>query len=134
MARRAARATSADRRLDPLARRRPRNLRSPAAAFAFIADPVHAPAFDDFSLGTPQYPDRSATLVLQVEGFGTGQRLLLSGPGIADVQSFSAQRLPPDFQARIAANRALFPRGVDVILVSPNAVAALPRSVASARG
>src|SRR5262249_22174632 len=39
------------------------------AAFAFIADPVHAPAFDGFSLGTPEYPDRSATLVLQVEGF-----------------------------------------------------------------
>ena len=104
------------------------------AAFAFIADPVHAPAFDGFSLGTPEYPDRSATLVLQVEDFGSGQRLLLAGPGIADVRSFSARPLPPDFQNRIAANRALFPRGVDVILVSPNAVAALPRSVASARG
>jgi alpha-D-ribose 1-methylphosphonate 5-triphosphate synthase subunit PhnH len=104
------------------------------AAFAFIADPIHAPAFDGFSLGTPEYPDRSATLVLQVESFGTGQRLLLAGPGIADVQSFSAQPLPPDFPARIAANRALFPRGVDVILVSPDAVAALPRSVASKRG
>jgi alpha-D-ribose 1-methylphosphonate 5-triphosphate synthase subunit PhnH len=120
--------------LDPLARRRRVTSDPRQAAFAFIADPVQAPAFDDFSLGTPQYPDRSATLVLQVEGFGTGQRLLLSGPGIADVQSFSAQPLPPDFQTRIAANRALFPRGVDVILVSPNAVAALPRSVASARG
>src|SRR5262249_61466198 len=74
------------------------------------------------------------TLVLQVEGFGTGQRLLLSGPGIADLQSFSAQPLPPDFQARIAANRALFPRGVVVILVSPHALAALPRSAASTRG
>src|SRR5262249_42420997 len=42
------------------------------AAFAFIADPVHAPAFDGFSLGTPEYPDRSATLVLQVQGFGSG--------------------------------------------------------------
>jgi alpha-D-ribose 1-methylphosphonate 5-triphosphate synthase subunit PhnH len=118
--------------LDPLARRRTRNARQ--AAFAFIADPVHAPAFDGFSLGTPEYPDRSATLVLQVEGFGTGQRLLLSGPGIADMQSFSAQPLPPDFQTRIAANRALFPRGVDIIVVSPHAVAALPRSVASTRG
>ena len=104
------------------------------AAFAFIADPVHVPAFDGFSLGTPEYPDRSATLVLQVEGFGTGQRLLLAGPGIADVQSFSAQPLPPDFPNRIAANRALFPRGVDVILISPDAVAALPRSVAATRG
>src|SRR5262249_36762898 len=104
------------------------------AAFAFIADAVHAPAFDGFALGSPEYPDRSATLVLQVEGFGTGQRLLLGGPGIAGVQSFSAQPLPPDLQNRIAANRALFPRGVDVILVSPDAVAALPRSVAATRG
>jgi alpha-D-ribose 1-methylphosphonate 5-triphosphate synthase subunit PhnH len=104
------------------------------AAFAFIADPAHVPAFDGFSLGIPEYPDRSATLVLQVESFGSGQRLLLSGPGIADVQSFSARPLPPDFQARIAANRALFPRGVDMILLSPDAVAALPRSVASKRG
>jgi alpha-D-ribose 1-methylphosphonate 5-triphosphate synthase subunit PhnH len=50
------------------------------------------------------------------------------------VQSFSAQPQPPDFPNRIAANRALFPRGVDVILVSPDAVAALPRSVAATRG
>jgi alpha-D-ribose 1-methylphosphonate 5-triphosphate synthase subunit PhnH len=104
------------------------------AAVAFIADAVHAPAFDSFSLGTPEYPDRSATLVLQVEAFGNGQRLLLSGPGIQDVRSFSAQPLPSDFHARLAANRTLFPRGIDLILVSPNAVAALPRSVASQRG
>src|SRR5262245_51366104 len=104
------------------------------AALASIAHPRPAPAFDALPLGTPEYPDRSATLVLQVEGFGSGQRLLLAGPGIADVQGFSAQPLPPDFPARIAANRALFPRGVDMILVSPDAVAALPRSVASTRG
>jgi len=104
------------------------------ATFAFIADPFRAPAFDGFSLGTPEYPDRSATLVLQVEGFGTGQCLLLCGPGIAEERSFSAQPLPPDFHARLAGNRALFPRGVDVVLVSSNAVAALPRSVAATRG
>jgi alpha-D-ribose 1-methylphosphonate 5-triphosphate synthase subunit PhnH len=103
------------------------------AAFAFIADPGHAPAFDLFSPGTPEYPDRSTTLVLQVEDFGSGDGLLLSGPGIADARDFSARPLPGDFQARIAANRALFPRGVDVVLVSPEAVAALPRSV-TARG
>jgi alpha-D-ribose 1-methylphosphonate 5-triphosphate synthase subunit PhnH len=104
------------------------------AAFAFLADPAHAPAFDAFSPGTSEYPDRSATLVLQVENFGSGDGLLLSGPGIADVWEFSAQPLPPDFQARIAANHALFPRGVDVVLVSPKAVAALPRSVTAQRG
>jgi alpha-D-ribose 1-methylphosphonate 5-triphosphate synthase subunit PhnH len=104
------------------------------AAFAFFADPEHARAFDAFAQGTPEYPDRSATLVLQVEDFVSGDGLVLSGPGIADARNFSARPLPSDFQARIAANRALFPRGVDVVLVSPAAVAALPRSVAAQRG
>ena len=56
----------------------------------------------------------------------------LSGPGIAGACSFATAPLPPDFPARLAANRTLFPRGVDVILVSPDAVAALPRSVTAA--
>ena len=99
------------------------------AVFALFADPVGAPAFDTFSLGTADYPDRSTTLVFQVQGFGTGDALSLSGPGIADVRSFSSAPLPADFQARLVANRALFPRGVDVILVAPGSVAALPRSV-----
>jgi alpha-D-ribose 1-methylphosphonate 5-triphosphate synthase subunit PhnH len=50
------------------------------------------------------------------------------------VQSFSAEPLAPDFPDRIAANRALFPRGIDVLLVSATSVAALPRSVVSQRG
>ena len=105
------------------------------AVFAFFAEPLRAPAFDAFSLGTPEYPDRSTTLVFQVQGFGhvqgfgTGTALSLSGPGIAEVRDFSSEPLPPDFPARLTANRALFPRGVDLILVSPDAVAALPRSV-----
>jgi len=37
--------------------------------------------------------------------------------------------LPADFAARWAANHALFPRGVDVILCAGTSVAALPRSV-----
>ena len=99
------------------------------AAFAFVTEPACLPAFDAFALGTPEYPDRSTTLVLQVEEFGSGERLLLSGPGIANSCSFSARPLPPDFAARLAANRALFPCGIDLILVSADAVAALPRSV-----
>ena len=99
------------------------------AAFAFLADPTRMPAFDAFSIGTAEYPDRSTTLVLQVENFGAGERLSLSGPGIAGARSFSSEPLPVDFVERLFANRALFPRGVDLILVSPTAVAALPRSV-----
>jgi len=104
------------------------------AAYAIIADPGHALPFDHFALGTSEYPDRSSTLILQVDRFGGGERLSLAGPGIADLRAFSAAPLPADLPDRLVANRALFPRGVDLILVSANSVAALPRSVVSARG
>jgi len=94
-----------------------------------VSDPVAMPPFAAFAPGTLEYPDRSTTLVLQVARFGEGDALALSGPGIRGTTNFSAQPLPPDFRARLIANRESFPRGVDLILVSPDAVAALPRSV-----
>jgi alpha-D-ribose 1-methylphosphonate 5-triphosphate synthase subunit PhnH len=99
------------------------------ATFAFVSDPAAMPPFDAFSPGSLEYPDRSTTLVAQVASFGQGEELKLSGPGIAGPRSFSAQPLPPDFRARLVANREMFPRGIDLILVSPDAVAALPRSI-----
>ena len=104
------------------------------AAFAIIAEPAQAPPLDLFALGTAEYPDRSTTIVLQVQRFGSGEQLTLSGPGIAGRTQLAAEPLPPDFHGRLAANRALFPRGVDVVLVSPDAVAALPRAVVAERG
>jgi alpha-D-ribose 1-methylphosphonate 5-triphosphate synthase subunit PhnH len=98
------------------------------AAFAFVTDMRRAPDFRSFALGSPDYPDRSTTCVLQVAAFGAGAARMLMGPGVKDTASFAATPLPGDFDARLAANRALAPRGVDFILVSPSAVAALPRS------
>ena len=100
-----------------------------AAAFAFIADSAQAPAFDEFALGTMEYPDRSTTLVLQVERFTADEGLALSGPGIAATKIFAVAPVPRDFRAQLIANRALFPRGVDLILASDSEIAALPRSV-----
>jgi alpha-D-ribose 1-methylphosphonate 5-triphosphate synthase subunit PhnH len=99
------------------------------AAFAFVDDAAHAPPLHEFSLGTMEYPDRSTTLVLQVESFATGERFTLSGPGIAGTQGFTVDPLPSDFRAQLIANRESFPCGVDVILVTDDAIAALPRSV-----
>ncbi len=99
------------------------------AAFGFVSAPAAMPPFEVFQAGSIEYPDRSTTLVLQVARFGQGEALTLRGPGIAGTRSFSAQPLPPDFRARLLANREMFPRGLDLILVSPDAVAALPRSL-----
>lgn len=100
-----------------------------AAAFAFIGAPRELPPIDAFGLGTPDYPDRSATIVLQVASLHGGPPLTLCGPGIRDRHVLCATGLPDDMPARLAANRALFPRGVDFILAAPNEIAALPRSV-----
>ena len=98
------------------------------AVFALIADAAHAPDFMEFALGTPDYPDRSTTLVLQVESLSGGPSIALTGPGIDGMQMMSARPLPHDFARRMTGNRTLFPRGVDVLLVTDDAVAAVPRS------
>ncbi len=85
--------------------------------------------FDAFGLGSIEYPDGSTTLVLEVETLTNGDAFRLSGPGIKGSRSLAAAPLPPDFAARIAQNRALFPRGVDLVLTCGRQLAALPRSV-----
>jgi alpha-D-ribose 1-methylphosphonate 5-triphosphate synthase subunit PhnH len=99
------------------------------AAFAFVGAASALPPFEDFNLGTPDYPDRSTTIVLGVATLREGPPLVLTGPGIRDRAVLRAASLPDDMAARLADNRALFPRGVDLILVTATDVAALPRSV-----
>ncbi len=99
------------------------------AAFAFASEPAALPPFEAFSLGTADYPDRSTTIVLQVQSFDAGPQLALTGPGIRDRAVFRADPLPVDIATRLRFNRELFPRGVDLMLVTKLAVAALPRSV-----
>ncbi|HVZ53421.1 MAG TPA: phosphonate C-P lyase system protein PhnH [Pseudolabrys sp.] len=101
---------------------------SSEAAFALIADPLQVPDFDQFALGSEEYPDRSTTLILQIERFD-GRAFNLTGPGIKGTRVLAAEPLPDDFAARLADNRALFPRGIDLVLVAGNAVVALPRSL-----
>jgi alpha-D-ribose 1-methylphosphonate 5-triphosphate synthase subunit PhnH len=99
------------------------------SAFALIGDPARLPALDRFNQGAAEYPDRSTTLILQVASFEEGETMVLTGPGIRGAQPFRAAPLPSDMSERIAANRSLFPRGVDLLLAAPQRIAALPRSV-----
>lgn len=99
------------------------------AAFAIIADPPRMPQFDAFSLGSMEYPDRAATLVLQIDRLSADAGFCLAGPGIKGSRALFASPLPADFARRMRANRALFPRGLDMILAAGTMLAALPRSV-----
>jgi alpha-D-ribose 1-methylphosphonate 5-triphosphate synthase subunit PhnH len=75
---------------------------------------------DRFAIGTPEYPDRSTTLV--VEGAGT-EDVTLTGPGIKDTQAFKLPEV-----AAFQANRVLFPLGRDFYFTQGATLAALPRS------
>ena len=99
------------------------------AAFA-VADTL--PDLTDFAAGTDLAPELSATLLVQVANLGAGAALRLSGPGLRVPEVLYAEGLPADFVARWAANHALYPRGVDLLLCCGPRIAALPRSVAAA--
>lgn len=98
------------------------------AAFALCSDPGVMPDLAGFAIGTDVYPDRSTTLILQVASLTDGHRLRLEGPGIKGHATLAVAGLPADIVARLAANHALFPRGVDLVLAGPGGVAALPRT------
>ncbi len=98
------------------------------AAFALIGDPANLVPLAAFNTGTQEYPDRSTTLVLQVESLNRGTSLTLSGPGIDGRAAFCASPLPDDMRQRLTINRGLFPRGLDFVFVTETEIAAIPRS------
>lgn len=98
------------------------------AHFAFAAQPASLIALDNFAQGSQDYPDRSTTLVLQLETLDAGTPLILEGPGIETRTSIAPAPLPRHFAEQWRQNRMRFPRGIDVVLAAPGAIACLPRT------
>ncbi len=78
--------------------------------------------------GTPAYPDRSATLIVEVPVL-EAKGAVLAGPGIET----KAQLNLPEVDA-FQANRAQFPLGLDFFFTYGNRVAGLPRSTRVTEG
>jgi alpha-D-ribose 1-methylphosphonate 5-triphosphate synthase subunit PhnH len=97
------------------------------ARFALIHDAAAIPPLDGFDAGSDEYPDRSTTLIIQVDGF-TDSGLTLSGPGIRDSLRFGVQGLPAGFFEAWRGLAPLFPRGIDLIFTAGSRIAALPRT------
>jgi alpha-D-ribose 1-methylphosphonate 5-triphosphate synthase subunit PhnH len=97
------------------------------ATFAVATSVAAMPPLAQLRSGTPDYPDRSATLLVAVAGFSS-RGLQLEGPGIDGRISFGFAAMPRNFADELAANRSQFPCGVDVLLAAPSALVALPRS------
>ncbi|TCP63202.1 alpha-D-ribose 1-methylphosphonate 5-triphosphate synthase subunit PhnH [Rhodovulum bhavnagarense] len=77
---------------------------------------------ESYRIGVPDYPDRSATLIVELDALAdTGARL--TGPGIR-----TEHRLDLPETSALRANAALFPLGVDFIFTAGGRLAALPRT------
>ncbi len=75
---------------------------------------------DQWPMGTPDYPDRSATLIVEMDTLvADGARL--TGPGIATEARLG---LPGDLRSGMAR----FPLGLDIFLCAGDRLAAIPRS------
>lgn len=75
-----------------------------------------------FPIGTPEYPDRSTTLIVEEEELRSDSASL-SGPGIRERASLAL----PDISL-IQRNAALFPLGLDFYFTAGDRLAGLPRT------
>ncbi|GAA6181612.1 phosphonate C-P lyase system protein PhnH [Shimia sp. NS0008-38b] len=92
-----------------------------AAMFALGDWDVLAP-LTRFAIGTPEYPDRSATLIVERDTLA-GDTATLRGPGIKDKAAMAL----PEAEA-FQMNAVLFPLGLDFFFTSGDQVSALPRT------
>jgi alpha-D-ribose 1-methylphosphonate 5-triphosphate synthase subunit PhnH len=104
------------------------------AQFAFLDLTSGLSALSGFAMGDQDYPDRSATIVLDVSALAGGVDYRLEGPGIESAVSIAPLGLPEHFDALWQQNGALFPRGVDLILVAGSEITCLPRTVRIRKG
>jgi len=77
---------------------------------------------DAFGLGTPEYPDRSATLIVEVPKLESAGATL-SGPGIKETAQLSLPEV-----AAFQRNATLFPLGLDFYFTCGDRLAGLPRT------
>ncbi|PVY91571.1 alpha-D-ribose 1-methylphosphonate 5-triphosphate synthase subunit PhnH [Acidovorax sp. 99] len=108
------------------------------ARFVWVAQGDALPALNRLALGTDIYPDQSATCVVDVSRAAVtttdaSDAWHLRGPGIRDVAALQVDGLPDDFETQWAANHAMFPRGVDLLLGTPDHIVGLPRTTLATR-
>jgi alpha-D-ribose 1-methylphosphonate 5-triphosphate synthase subunit PhnH len=84
--------------------------------------------------GTPEYPDQSATLIIQTPSLLRGEEVQFSGPGIQAATTVRIENIAPSFwKARAEAN-SVTPLGLDLLFVTQDAILGCPRSTRVSAG
>lgn len=95
---------------------------SGASEAQFVLGHWDSLSLSELQIGTPEYPDRSATVIAELPEL-RAEGATLRGPGIQNMAALSLPNLDT-----FRSNHALFPLGLDFIFTSGTQVAALPRS------
>ncbi len=98
------------------------------AADYVLVKPDELPRLNDLSLGSEEYPERSATVVMQVDDLSNEGGWRLSGPGIDGHAKLNIAGLAASFLPVWRESQLQFPRGVDLIFTSTDRLAAMPRT------
>lgn len=98
-----------------------------AADFALL-DCRELERLDLFKSGSDEYPDRSATLIVQVASMEEGSGFTFSGPGIRGEARVRIDGFGEKLLMQWARNRALFPRGVDLFFACGTRLCGVPRT------
>ncbi len=106
------------------------------ARFAVVGADAGTDELGSLCVGSVEYPDRSATVVVQVGALDNGTDetggnggVILRGPGIDGEARLNVAGPGPGFWDFVRENTALFPLGLDFIFVARGRAACLPRSI-----
>ena len=109
------------------------------ADFVWAASFAELPSLDQLKQGSAEYPDQSATCVVDVKGWRNAAAsdavtVSLRGPGVRDVITLSVEGMHAGFVRQHHAMQEQAPCGVDVFCCAADALFGLPRSVRLATG
>jgi alpha-D-ribose 1-methylphosphonate 5-triphosphate synthase subunit PhnH len=98
------------------------------AGFAFVESGEFGRYFSQFNKGTDEYPDRSATVIVQAAAFDAPLRVKLEGPGTKRSPTLAVEGFGHSEWKLLMEDRILFPLGVDVAFVVGEKLVTVPRS------
>ena len=102
---------------------------SQVADFAIIKNINAIPSLLNFHHGTAEEPEKSTTLFVQGLDLESGEKVILTGPGILGETTISISGLPEFFWLEWESNVKNYPLGIDIFFFSKNTVIGLPRTI-----
>lgn len=98
------------------------------AQFLLLQGLSQLPSHAVLRCGDPEYPDRAATLIVDVPELASPGPIRLRGPGIPSQAEIAVGGWTQATQDFLSDNRQRFPLGVDLILCCGNQLMGLPRT------